>query len=82
MDKMTEMVGSMLKCTPTMNIASKNKMLIFGLCSTSDDQPSSPSYKSHKKVKIMAAKSFYCISGNFHFSNDSTDHQKLKVIQK
>ena len=30
----------------------------------------------------MAAKSFYCISGNFHCSNDLVDHQKLKIIQK
>ena len=39
--------------------------------------------KVAKNVKIMAAKLFYfCISGNFHCSDDSTDHQKLKVIQK
>ena len=30
----------------------------------------------------MAAKSFFCISGNFHCSDDSADHQKLKVIHK
>ena len=32
----------------------KNKMFIFGLCSTSDDRPSDPSKKcqpKHKKVK-------------------------------
>ena len=38
--------------------------------------------KVAKNVKIMAVKSFYCISGNFHCSDDSADHQKLKVIQK
>ena len=78
----TFMVGDMLKCPPTMNVAPKNKMLIFGLCLTSDGQPSNLSYKSCKNWKTMAAKSFYCISGNFHCSDDSANHQKLKVIQK
>ena len=34
----------------------KNEMLIFGLCSTSDDQMSNLSNKSHPKCKKMAAK--------------------------
>ena len=38
--------------------------------------------KVTNNVKIMAAKSFYYISGNFHYSDDSAVHQKLKVIQK
>ena len=37
--------------TPTMNVAPKNKMTIFGLCLTSDDWPSNPSYKSHQKCE-------------------------------
>ena len=45
------MVGGMLKCPPTMNIILKHKMLIFGLCLTSDDQPSNLSYKSHQKCE-------------------------------
>ena len=32
-------------------------MLIFGLCLTSDDQPSNPSNESHPKCKQMATKS-------------------------
>ena len=36
---------------------SKNEMLIFGLCSTSDDQLYNPSDKSHPKCKKMADKS-------------------------
>ena len=51
-------------------------MLIFGLCLTSDDWLSNPT-KVAKNVKVMAAKSFYWISGNFHCSDDSADHQKL-----
>ena len=31
--------------------SSKNEMLIFGLCSTSDDQPSNWSDKSHTKCE-------------------------------
>ena len=76
------MAGGMLKCSPTMNVAPNNKILIFGLCLASGDQPSNLSYKIAKNVKIMAAKSYFCISGNFHCSDDLADHQKLKVIQK
>ena len=42
----TFMVGGMLKCPPSMNIAPKNMMLIFGLHLTSDDQLSNLSDKS------------------------------------
>ena len=45
------MVGGMLKWTPTMNITPKNKMLISGLCLTSDDQPSNLSYKNCQKCE-------------------------------
>ena len=31
--------------------SSKNEMLVFRLCSTSDDQPSDPSDESHQNVK-------------------------------
>ena len=36
---------------------SKNEMLVFGLCSTSDDWPSILSDESHLKCEKMAAKS-------------------------
>ena len=36
--------------------SSKNEMLIFGLCSTSDDQLSDPNDESHPKCKKMAPK--------------------------
>ena len=37
--------------------SSKNEMLIFGLCSTSDDQPSDLSDKSQPKCKKRPPKS-------------------------
>ena len=39
------------KCTKRPPKSSKNEMLIFGLCSTSDDQPSDPSKESWLKCK-------------------------------
>ena len=36
--------------------SSKNEMLVFGLCSTSEDWPSYPSDKSQPKCEKMAAK--------------------------
>ena len=33
--------------------SSKNEMFIFGLCSTSDDQPSNPSKKHRLKCKKL-----------------------------
>ena len=59
------MVGGMLKCPATMHVAPNNKMLIFELCLTSDDQPSNPSYKVTQNVKIMAAKSFFAFLATF-----------------
>ena len=76
------MVGGMLKWPPTMNVAPKNKMLIFRLCLISDDRPSNLSCKSHQKCEKMATKSFFCTFGNFHCSEDLVTYQKLKVIQK
>ena len=37
--------------------SSNNEMLIFGLCSTSDDRPSDPSNESQQKCKKSPPKS-------------------------
>ena len=64
--------------------SSENEMLIFGLCSTSDDQPSYPSDESQPKcAKKMATKSLenemfifgLCSTSNDWLSNLSNESQ-------
>ena len=51
----------------------KNEMLIFGLHSTSDNQPSDLSDKSHLKCKTMATKSSKNEMFNFGLRSTSDD---------
>ena len=48
-------------------------MLVFGLHSTSDDQPSDLSYESHPKCKKMATKSSKNEMPNFGLHSTSDD---------
>ena len=70
--------------TPSVTLSSqKNEMLLFGLCSTSDDWPGrSSEVECNPKISISF---FWLERGGRWGSSPSTslaDHQKLNIIQK